>query len=350
MRGLSLFSGGGLGESSLNEIGVTMIVANEILPERREIFEAMNPHTPLVTGDIRSGETKSALAKRSKGIDLLLATPPCQGVSVAGKNRTPASQLGDPRNYLLFDTLDMVLKTLPRFVVIENVPQFIRLALPFENRLVPVPDLIQIILGKYYDISINLLSTATLGVPQDRKRSFITLWQTGEPAFEAPAPSPVISVRESIGDLPSLESGEASDIPWHFARKHLPRQVEWMRNTPSGETAFDNPLHFPKGKDGKPIKAFRSTYRRMKWDTPAPVISMRNDAISSQANVHPGRLLGSGIYSDARVLTPRELLVLSSVNPEKLPEGSVTEANLRKAIGEGLPPQALNRLVSGFKR
>jgi len=290
------------------------------------------------------------LSKRARDIELFIATPPCQGVSVAGKNRTPDSQIRDPRNFLLFDTLDMIVRTSPRFVVIENVPQFLRLALPYRERLVPVPDLIQIIMGKEYDMSINLLSTSILGVPQDRKRSFITLWQKGEPAFRVPEPSPVINVRESIGHLPSLESGEVSEIPWHFARTHTPRQIEWMRNTPSGETAFDNPVHFPTIKEGKPIKAFRSTYRRIKWDKPAPVISMRNDAISSQANVHPGRHLGGGIYSDARVLTPRELLILSSVNPDKLHPGSVSEVNLRRAIGEGLPPQALNQIVAGFKK
>ena len=40
---------------------------------------------------------------------------------------------------------------------------------------------------------------------------------------------------------------------------------------------------------------------------------MRNDAISSQRNVHPGRLLDDGTYSDARVLTPYELMILNSV-------------------------------------
>jgi DNA (cytosine-5)-methyltransferase 1 len=350
MIGVSLFSGGGLGEARLSEIGVSITVANEILPERRQVFEVLNPETKLLTGDIRSEETKSSLTRLGRDVDLLIATPPCQGVSVAGKNRNSASQLKDPRNYLLFDTLEMVARTGPRFVVIENVPEFLKLALPHQGRLVPVPDLIQIILGRNYEIATQVLSTFELGVPQDRKRSFITLWQKGERGFIRPDVQPGQTVRDAIGSLPSLESGEASEIPWHFARKHTPRQIEWMRNTPSGETAFDNPVHFPKMQEGQPIKAFRSTYRRMKWDLPAPVISMRNDAISSQANVHPGRHLGEGIYSDARVLTPRELLILSSVNPDSLSPGSVSEGNLRRAIGEGLPPKALNAIVTGFTR
>lgn len=350
MIGVSLFSGGGLGEARLGEIGVSIAVANEILPERREVFEALNPRTQLLTGDIRSEETKTSLTRLGRDADLLIATPPCQGVSVAGKNRNSASQTKDPRNYLLFDTLEIVVRTNPRFVVIENVPEFLKLSLPHGGRLVPVPDLVQMVLGKNYEISVQVLSTFELGVAQDRKRSFITLWQKGESGFSAPDIKPGQSVRDAIGSLPSLESGEASEIPWHFARRHTPRQIEWMRNTPSGATAFDNPVHYPKIKEGQPIKAFRSTYRRMKWDLPAPVISMRNDAISSQANVHPGRHLGGGVYSDARVLTPRELLILSSVNPDSLLPGSVSEVNLRRAIGEGLPPKALNAIVSGFRK
>ena len=49
----------------------------------------------------------------------------------------------------------------------------------------------------------------------------------------------------------------------------------------------------------------------MHWDKPAPTITMKNGSISSQNNVHPGRLLPNGTYSDARVLTVAELSILT---------------------------------------
>jgi DNA (cytosine-5)-methyltransferase 1 len=56
---------------------------------------------------------------------------------------------------------------------------------------------------------------------------------------------------------------------------------------------------------------------------------MRNDAISSQRNVHPGRLKKNGTYSDARVLTPLELMLLTSL-PKKwnVPKGTKFRASL----------------------
>jgi DNA (cytosine-5)-methyltransferase 1 len=40
---------------------------------------------------------------------------------------------------------------------------------------------------------------------------------------------------------------------------------------------------------------------------------MCNGAISSQNNVHPGRKLPNGTYSDARVLTIYELMLLTGI-------------------------------------
>lgn len=96
--------------------------------------------------------------------------------------------------------------------------------------------------------------------------------------------------KEKKERLPSLESGEHSSIKWHFARFHDPRHVLWMKHTPTGCSAFSNDIYFPQKKDGTRIVGYESSYRRIKWDEPCPTITMRNDAISSQRNVHPGQL------------------------------------------------------------
>ena len=87
----------------------------------------------------------------------------------------------------------------------------------------------------------------------------------------------------------------------------------------------------------------------MKWDEPAPTITIRNDCIASQRNVHPGRYLGNGIYSDARVLTPLELMILDSL-PENwnIPDNT-PELLIRQCIGESIPPLMLKKVVSGIE-
>lgn len=348
MKAISLFSGGGIGESRLHEIGVEVVVANEILKQRARLFKALNPNTELIVGDITHEAVKEEICKVGSGADLIMATPPCQGVSIAGKNRTLSSQILDKRNYLIFEAIEIIRRVKPRFAVFENVSTFLDLSLPLEGELVPVPTLLEELLGRDYRVQHRVLNAADFGVPQDRKRAIIVLASRNEKEYSWPLEKQRVTLRAAIGHLPSLESGESSTIEYHYAREHDPRHVLWMKHTPSGRSAFSNPVFFPKGKDEQPIKAYNTTYRRMEWDRPAPAITMRNDAISSQTNVHPGRDLGDGTFSDARVLTPLELMILSSVDPEKLEGKDLEELEIRRALGEAVPPLLMNAIIEAL--
>jgi DNA (cytosine-5)-methyltransferase 1 len=146
--------------------------------------------------------------------------------------------------------------------------------------------------------------------------------------------------------LPSIEAGQNSKIKWHFARKHSDSHVQWMKHTPTGQTAFDNENFFPIKPNGEKIKSYKTSYRRINWDEPAPTITMRNDAISSQLNVHPGRKLKNGTYSDARVLTPLELMLLSSLPQDWNIPDNTPELLIRKCIGECIPPLLIKNIVA----
>ena len=100
-----------------------------------------------------------------------------------------------------------------------------------------------------------------------------------------------------------------------------------------------------KKKDGTKIKGFNATYKRMKWDSPAPAVTMRSDAISSQENVHPGRKKTDGTYSDARVLTLRELFIVESLPAEwNIPEWC-SDTFIRQIVGEAVPPMLAYNIV-----
>ena len=65
---------------------------------------------------------------------------------------------------------------------------------------------------------------------------------------------------------------------------------------------------------------------------------MCNGAVSSQNNVHPGRKLDDGTYSDARVLTLLELFILMGLPKDPgFPDG-FSDNQIRHILGEAVPP------------
>lgn len=346
MKAISLFSGAGVGESRLAEIGVKVVGANELVEDRASLYSRVDPISRMVSGDIQNPTVFEKLLNFAPAnLDLLIATPPCQGVSVAGKNRLAEQQLEDERNHLLFPIIDFINEVTPRNILIENVPQYLKLQLPHKGRLRSVEEILNMEFGDIYRVESRVINCADLGVPQSRKRAFIKLFKKGKKWDWPERVDEQVLLKDVISHLPTLESGEKSGIPWHFARNHSIDHIRWMKNTPTGMSAFDNEVHFPQGKNGEPIKAYNTTYRRMYWDKPAPAITMRNDAISSQMNVHPGRKLKDGTYSDARVLSPLELLLVNSMNVDDWNRIGAEENLIRKVLGESVPPLAINRII-----
>lgn len=300
----------------------------------------------MIQGDIsRKDIFNSILEASAEKVDFLLATPPCQGVSVAGKNRNIDDMLKDERNYLIYKVVEFVNNKTPDYVLIENVPMFLKLFLPYKGKLLNIQDILHIEFHDRYNIDIDVLDSAEYGTPQKRKRAIIKMYKKGL-VWGWPTRQNLITVEKAIGHLPSLEAGQKSNIMWHYARKHTEEHVLWMKNTPTGKSAFENKIYYPQKATGERVKGYESTYRRIKWDEPSPSITMRNDAISSQRNVHPGRLLEDGSYSDARVLTPLELMLLTSLPSDwNIPEDT-PELLIRHCLGECVPPRLIENIVN----
>lgn len=346
MIGVSLFSSAGIAETYLEDVGVNIVAANELLKERADLYQSLYPNSKMVAGNILDEKVFTTVINNTPNkLDFLIASPPCQGMSVAGKNRNLEQMLTDERNYLVFKIIDFINIKSPDFVLIENVPTFFKMELPFQNKQLRIIDILSILFKSKYNIEAEVYDASEYGVPQRRTRAIIKLYKKGS-KWGVPSKEKSITVADAIGHLPSIEAGQYSDIKWHFARKHSENHIEWMQHTPTGKSAFENTKHFPVKSNGETIKSYMTTYRRIKWDEPAPTITMRNDAISSQLNVHPGRPLKNGKYSDARVLTPLELMILSSL-PENwaIPENT-SELLIRKCIGECIPPLLIKNIVA----
>lgn len=353
MNALSLFSNVGFGEVYLKSLGVNVVVANELHQDRCDLYSLLHPNTKIVCGDICNSEVKTqiyeSIPDEVEQIDLIIATPPCQGMSAANalKNKS-IYRYNDPRNQLIIHALEVFNDLLPDYMLIENVPGMATTFIDTGLEVMNIIDYINSELPSEYKMNYKILNSKDYNTPQSRKRFIGLISKDGK--WKHPEPnSKTISTRDAIGHLPSLESGRKSGLPWHYAKKHNSNHVIWMKNTPTGETAFNNKIHYPK-KDGRRIKGFMTTYKRIEWDKPAPTVTMCNGAVSSQNNVHPGKKLIDGTYSDARVMTVRELMILCGLPENYLDhlESKYSENFIRQVLGECFPPTMCKEIVNNI--
>lgn len=350
INGASMFACAGIGETYFSNAGIDVVVANELLENRAKFYRENHPSSNMIIGDITNDEIKNSFIEdmKKKGVRFLVATPPCQGFSNLGKNRNLDEKLVDERNFLIFSVLDVIDRTKVDYVMIENVATFLTMLFPYKHELHTIEEILKDRYSDEYEIEIKKLNAKFYGVPQSRTRAITIMYKKGL-KWIWPEPQEIITLREVIGDLPSLEAGEDSGIKHHKAKKHNDREIECMKHTPTGKSAMKNDFYYPKKEDGTRIKGFNSTYKRMDWDSPASVITMNNGNIGSHGNVHPGRLLPDGTYSDARVLTILELLRVETLPDDWHIPDWASEALVRKVIGEAVPPMLGYNIVKGIE-
>ncbi|MBZ7977795.1 DNA cytosine methyltransferase [Campylobacter sp. RM12654] len=344
-----MFSSAGIGELDLEKLGIKVVLSNELLPKRAEFYKKVHPNSKMIVGDITNkkifDEYVGSIPDDAK---LLIATPPCQGMSNIGKNKTDFLRQNDSRNFLFLSVVDVIKIKDFDYILIENVPQFLKMKYFYDGKLLELTDYLSAMFSDKYDIKVNVFNAKYFGIPQSRPRAIVRMYKK-HLAWNEPKEQREITLKEAIGHLPSLESGEISNLKHHKARVHKESHIECMRYTPTGKSAFENIVYFPKKENGERVKGFKSSYKRMKWEQPAPTITIRSDAISSQENVHPGRKQADGTYSDARVLTLRELFIVSSINPDWDYPEEYSDTFIRQIIGESVPPKLMYQVVKGIK-
>jgi DNA (cytosine-5)-methyltransferase 3A len=110
---LSLFDGHSTGMFCLNAAGIP--VKNYFASEIDKYAMAVSAyHFPEI---IQIGDVLNVRAKDLPKIDVLIAGSPCQGFSVAGKNRN----FEDPRSKLLFEFIRLLKECDPEYFFLENV-------------------------------------------------------------------------------------------------------------------------------------------------------------------------------------------------------------------------------------
>lgn len=369
---VSLFANVGVAETYLSEVGIDVVVANEINPIRAKFYSHLYPKTNMIIGDITNDEIQGKIIEscNDNNVDFLIATPPCQGMSLAGK-MDPL----DPRNQLTYYAIKIILAIKPKYVLLENVPQLLKTKIRINDEELLIPEYIHKELDKYYNFAEqSLVSAKDYDVPQMRKRNIFLLSRKDmKYTWQMPKPKKIITLKDAIYNLPSvdpiLKEGYEETIKlfpnfekkkeealkvskFHHPPKHAKKHVIAMMHTPSGCTAFDNVEYYPKKDNGKRVNGHYNTYRRLDWDKPCRTITQNSGVISSLCCVHPGReyisIGGEKLYSDPRCLTIYELFIVSSLPKDWNVPDWADDKLIREVIGEGIPPMLIKNIVSNL--
>jgi len=271
LTGVSLFSGGGIGDLALRASSVQVLVASELLADRAAVFRANYPDTVMIEGDIL--QTKDQIIREAisrlagKALDVLFATPPCQGMSKNGRGkllngiRSGVKPKLDERNRLALDAIEVAKALRPRLVVFENVPEMQNSLVEYRGAVRELLGLMSELLGSEYEGRWEVVEFADYGVPQRRQRLITVFrrvttttkvsgsWRVLPKATHSQKPTiftkPWITVDEALKGIPALDAQNSSKatnkkIPFHRVPTLDVAKYFWVSSTPPGMGAFDN--------------------------------------------------------------------------------------------------------------
>ena len=351
----SLFANVGIGTYYLHNQNINCAVANELLGDRAEWHDYIYPNADMVQGDITDPEVYNKLVQLHKqhGCKLVLASPPCQSFSKANNSKGKASDIRTP----LFRTnLDFIRDTDTDYAMIENVPDFLN-AKPKQLKEL----LGDLTIGEYikqelenmgYVVNIGVYSAADYGTAQDRQRAIILAAKKELGLWKFPKKDKFRKLLfEAIGDLPSLEPGQQDpERPMHYALDLPACQIEFLKHTPTASSAWKNKKEYqPVNVDGSESCAqFKASFSRKDWNKPSNTVLTDSGSLGGMINIHPGRPLSDGTYSDCRPLSILELFRITGLPDDyPIPEKFIKNDKLiRDVIGECFAPLHVARLMT----
>ena len=267
---LSLFSSAGIGELGIKSLGLNILLSNELLKERCDLYHENYPETISVNGDIWANEDKIVTKWTAMNVGapfLLYATPPCQGMSfnsigkIQNEIREGRRPKEDPRNRLIIPTLNIIKALMPDWILFENVPEMQHTIIRTENdEYVNIIEYVKKELPEYVG-KAEVVNCADYGIPQKRER-LITIFSRNKSAKEFFARynsflppcthsetgnnglKKWVTLRDAIECLPTLAATEGQNedetLPWHIVPIMKKEKYWWIKNTPYNETAYNN--------------------------------------------------------------------------------------------------------------
>lgn len=376
---VSLFSSAGVGCYGFKEAGFECIATNEIV-QRRLNIQWLNDKCKFdsgyISGDIKEASTKEQIFKQidfykklgNDKVDVVIATPPCQGMSVANHKKR-ANEI--ERNSLVVESVEIIRQIEPRFFILENVPSFYKTGCIDKNGdFIEIGKMIEQNLSKEYSIYNEVINFKNYGAHSSRTRTLVigvcNELKNHIASIELfPNYRSEKTLREVISTQKSLEWGEFDKKDFYHSFRIYPQNMrEWIKDLKEGQSAFENTddskkphqvvngeILINKSKNG-------DKYKRQKWDLVAPCIHTRNDQLASQNTIHP---------SDDRVFSIRELMLMMNIphsfkwlplsleelnsldDKEKQKLSKQNEMNIRQSIGEAVPTIIFRQIADTIK-
>jgi DNA (cytosine-5)-methyltransferase 1 len=253
-------------------------------------------------------------------IRVLAGCAPCQPYSTY---RRSSKGLPRPSEWSLVERFaELVMRVQPELVTMENVP-------PLADE--PVFTALLAALEGYY-VDWDIVEMKRLGLPQTRKRLVMVASRLGpiELKFSTMGPA---TVRQTIGQLPSLRAGECSKTdPMHRASRLSELNLRRIRASRPGGTWRDWPANLRAACHARRSgQTFPSVYGRMEWDAPSPTITTQFFGYGNGRFGHP---------EQDRAISLREAAMLQGFpkDYEFLPTGGTPNfASYGKLIGNAVP-------------
>lgn len=376
---ISLFSSAGVGCFGFKQNGFECIATNEILPKRLKIQlynKKCKYESGYLDGDISTQNTKEELFaeierwKNKHKIsepDIIIATPPCQGMSVA--NHKKNNEMG--RNSLVIESIKITKEVSPKFFIFENVRAFLNtICTDIDGCERTIENALRLNLGGKYNILFKVVNFKDYGSNSSRTRTLVIGvrkdLQNISPYDIFPNDNKPQVLRKLFKGLEVLDKmGQISETDiFHSFREYDVKMLPWIENLKEGQSAFQNKekeriphqikngeIVFNESKNG-------DKYARWYWDREGPCVHTRNDILASQNTIHP---------VENRVFSIRELMLMMSIPnsfkwndltkeelnklsvPEKKAFLKKEEMNIRQCIGEAVPTGVFASIAKNIK-
>ena len=361
---IDLFSGCGGLSLGLEQAGFNVVFANDINPICAEtfIYNFKIDKEQFFLGDINELVANyEGYKKYFKDIDLVSGGPPCQGFSMANRQRI----IDDPRNVLYKAYLQFLSLAKPKFFIMENVKGMAK-------KIDEIIEDFNQVLKNEYDIEPKLLNAKDFGVPQNRERLFIVgnkIGVSSKKIFEniCNRKHEKFVLKDAISDLPTLginkyknntsvenigvgfkavehtykktdyynyinDGREINILHNHKNRYNNERDVKIFYLLPQGENSLHNSI-----VDIMPYKTrnhiFKDKYFKLKYDDICKTITshMKFDC---NMYIHPAQPRGLSPREAARVQTfPDDFVFMGAQNSWYLQIGNAVPVKLAKIIG-----------------
>lgn len=329
-----LFAGVGGMSEGFKMAGYDIAFAVEFDKEIATAYQKNHVGTDVYAANICDIDV-SELHRKHPKIDVIIGGPPCQGFSQKGKRLN----LDDPRNFLFQQYVRFVKEFMPKYFVLENVPNIITTSNGYFK-----DQIVNEFVSLGYTVNYGVLCASDFGVPQERKRAVFIGSLDKEHIVKLPLPNGMhTTIKEAIYDLPFIESGQGTEVstyqsdPTSEYQKELRGNCSVLYNhiaTKHSKAAIDKLKMIPKGA-GKEVlppelltkSIYSGTWCRMIEDGLSITITTRFDTPSSGRFTHP--VLN-------RCITVREAARIQSFPDNFIFYGN--KGSQMKEVGNAVPP------------